>query len=458
MSLQDIDLVGRAVARQRESLYRRTLVLADAIAMGIAMFLCFEVLGVDRLEPWAALAPLCLVIAAKAAGLYDRDELVLRRSTVDELPNLAQLSVLVAFVAWIGESIIISGELGKDQAAGFFALLLVLLFIGRWTARRISAIEAPPERCLVIGDVDHFDRLRDKLGGHRHIALVARVPLAEVVLDFGVLIDAANEKRIERLIIAPPVVGLHEETLNLIRAAKATGLRVSIIPNILDVVGSAVEFDELPGLTLLGVKPFGLSRSSLALKRGFDVCGATAALVLFGPVMLAAALAIRLESRGPVLFRQTRIGREGRQFTIFKFRTMVDGADAMRADLAGLNEAPDGLFKIDKDPRVTRIGRLLRKTSLDELPQLLNVLHGKMSLVGPRPLVADEDELVTGFARQRLMLTPGMTGAWQVAGSARVPFAEMVKIDYLYVATWSLWSDVKVLIHTVPYMLARRGQ
>ena len=116
-----------------------------------------------------------------------------------------------------------------------------------------------------------------------------------------------------------------------------------------------------------------------------------------------------------------------------------------------------GLFKIADDPRVTRIGRLLRRTSLDELPQLLNVLAGDMSLVGPRPLVVDEDERITGYDRRRLALTPGMTGHWQIAGSARVPLAEMVKIDYLYVAGWSLWSDLKILLRTVPYMLSRRG-
>jgi exopolysaccharide biosynthesis polyprenyl glycosylphosphotransferase len=457
-SLRDAHLVGKEVAKQREALYRRSLVLADAMAMAIAMFLCFEVIGADRLRPWAVLAPLVLVVAAKVAGLYDRDEIVLRRSTVDELPKLAQLAAVACLVAWIGETALVFGRLGKDQAVGFFLLLLVGLFVGRWTARRLSAKVAPRERCLVIGDTDHFDRLHEKLRGHCHIELVSRLPLATVVHDIGLLIDQANEHRIERLVIAPPVVGLHEETMNLIRAAKATGLRVSIIPSVLDVVGSAVEFDELPGLTLLGVKRFGLSRSSLALKRGLDVAGSTVALLIFGPFMLAAAAAIKLDSPGPVLFRQTRVGREGQRFEIFKFRTMVDGADAMRSQLAHLNEAQDGLFKIGNDPRLTRYGRFLRRTSLDELPQLLNVLRGEMSLVGPRPLVIDEDERVTGFARQRLMLTPGMTGEWQIAGSARVPFVEMVKIDYLYVASWSLWSDIKVLMRTVPYMLARRGQ
>jgi lipopolysaccharide/colanic/teichoic acid biosynthesis glycosyltransferase len=151
------------------------------------------------------------------------------------------------------------------------------------------------------------------------------------------------------------------------------------------------------------------------------------------------------------------MGQGNVPFEMFKFRTMVDGADAHKKALRGRNEAKGGLFKIQNDPRVTRVGRLLRRTSLDELPQLLNVLRGEMALVGPRPLVIDEDRLVEGWQRRRLQLTPGMTGLWQIFGSARIPLNEMVKIDYLYGANWSLWLDVKILLRTVPFVLGRRG-
>jgi lipopolysaccharide/colanic/teichoic acid biosynthesis glycosyltransferase len=169
------------------------------------------------------------------------------------------------------------------------------------------------------------------------------------------------------------------------------------------------------------------------------------------------AVAIKLISPGPVFFRQRRMGKDNVPFEMLKFRTMVDGAEYHKPALMDRNEAGGGLFKIQDDPRVTRVGRLLRRTSLDELPQLFNVIRGDMALVGPRPLVIDEDSQIEGWRRRRLLLTPGMTGLWQVFGSARIPMNEMVKIDYLYGANWSLWLDVKVLLRTVPFVLGRRG-
>ncbi len=173
--------------------------------------------------------------------------------------------------------------------------------------------------------------------------------------------------------------------------------------------------------------------------------------------MVTIALVIRLTSPGPALFRQMRVGRDGHTFEMLKYRSMHVGADARKAELFARNEA-DGLFKIADDPRITRVGRFLRKTSLDELPQLVNVLRGQMSLVGPRPLVVDEDRRVEGWYRRRLYLTPGITGDWQIFGAARVPLREMVMIDYLYVSNWSLWADIKILLRTIPCVIGRRGQ
>jgi lipopolysaccharide/colanic/teichoic acid biosynthesis glycosyltransferase len=188
-----------------------------------------------------------------------------------------------------------------------------------------------------------------------------------------------------------------------------------------------------------------------------DIVAATIGLVSLAPLLLMLGLAVKLDSRGPVLFRQRRIGRRGERFDMFKFRSMVPDAERIKRELHDRNEAEGGLFKITDDPRVTRVGRWLRQASLDELPQLFNVLKGEMSLVGPRPLVPDEDQLIEGWQRRRLAVKPGMTGLWQIFGSSRIPMNEMVKIDYLYGANWSIWLDLKILLRTIPYIVHRRG-
>jgi lipopolysaccharide/colanic/teichoic acid biosynthesis glycosyltransferase len=209
-------------------------------------------------------------------------------------------------------------------------------------------------------------------------------------------------------------------------------------------------------LPLLSVRRIGLSRSSQLVKRVFDFAGSLLAVLLLSPVLLVIVLAIKLDSPGPVLFRQRRVGLNDKTFSMWKFRTMLVGAEEQQDSLRHLNEAV-GLFKIGADPRITRVGRFLRPMSLDELPQLVNVLRGEMSLVGPRPLVSEEDQRIEGWRRRRLHLTPGMTGQWQVLGSARIPLDEMSRIDYLYVTNWSLWLDIKILLRTVAYIAARKG-
>jgi lipopolysaccharide/colanic/teichoic acid biosynthesis glycosyltransferase len=234
-------------------------------------------------------------------------------------------------------------------------------------------------------------------------------------------------------------------------------MRVSLLPRLLEVVGSSVEVDDVDGIAMLGMHRYGLSRSSQAVKRAFDILAGGALLLVLSPLLAAIAIAIKLDSRGPVLFRQRRMGRDDVPFEMLKFRTMVDGAEAQKSNLKERNEADGGLSKIKDDPRITRVGAHLRRASLDELPQLLNVLRGDMALVGPRPLVLDEDTMIEGWQRSRLEFPPGMTGPWQVFGSARIPLDEMVKIDYLYGANWSLWLDVKTLLRTVPFVVGRRG-
>ena len=301
-------------------------------------------------------------------------------------------------------------------------------------------------------------RIREKLASSRARAeVVASLPLASEDVAAGDWVGIRRDMRqvvmeldVHRIIIAPTRTDT-THLVDLIRMAKSVGVRVSVLPRIFEVVGSAVEFDDVDGMTMLGVRRFGLSRSSRLLKRAFDLVVGSLGLLAVSPLFLAISLAILVDSRGSIFFGQLRVGREGRHFRILKFRSMVPGAEARKDELRAINEAGDGLFKITNDPRVTRVGRFLRATSLDELPQLINVLRGEMSLVGPRPLVLDEDAQVVGLDRSRLHLTPGMTGPWQVLGT-RVPMQEMVAIDYLYVANWSMWLDLKLLLRTVQHV------
>ena len=445
----------------RDHRYRRLLAYADALAAGLALVLSIVVLGADRLDPTAVIVIPIVVLVSKVIGLYDRDDVLLRKTTLDESPALFQLATLWTLLAFLLGPLLVDGELGREQVAGLWFFLLAFGLLFRAAARHVALRLVPVERCLLVGAAEASHRIALKLqDGHgTRAGVVAWVPLDrghDLASSIHDIEEAIARHDIHRVVLAPQMTD-SEAMLDVVRLVKSAGVKMSVLPRLFEVVGSSVEFDDLNGITVLGVRHFGLTRSSFAVKRALDLAGASLGLLAAGPLMLAIAFAIRFASPGPVLFRQVRVGRDGRRFEIRKFRTMVDGAEAMKAGLRQRNEA-QGLFKIADDPRVTRVGRFLRRTSLDELPQLINVLRGEMSLVGPRPLVVDEDSLVEGWHRRRLHLTPGMTGQWQILGSSRIPLHEMVKIDYLYVANWSFWGDVKILLRTVPYMLRRGGQ
>jgi exopolysaccharide biosynthesis polyprenyl glycosylphosphotransferase len=459
---------GPAASRLRDAIFRRRLLMADAIAVICAFALTTHLPARPPQLMWTSVAGLpILLIGAKLFGLYDRDEALLRKTTLDEAPKLFHLATLCALTVWLAGGLVLTAPLGRSQALLLWLLLAFLLLLARACARMLALQLSPPERCLFIGDDVLARTIRSKLSGHRGVKaeVVAQIALDKVapwsadacskerLAEIG---DLARTLDVHRAIIAPPGADT-SEMLDLVRTLKAVGVRVSIMPRLLEVVGSAVEFDNLYGITVMGVRRFHLTRSSAAVKRAFDLLGGTLGLLVMAPLMLLIAVAIKLDSRGPVFFRQLRVGQYGERFQMLKFRTMVPDAEAMKDSLRELNEAQEGLFKIAEDPRVTRVGRFLRKSALDELPQLLNILKRDMSLVGPRPLVIDEDVHVEGWHRRRLELLPGMTGHWQILGPARVPLREMVAIDYLYVANWSLWTDIKILLRTVPHVMARRG-
>jgi len=453
----------------RESRYRRALLTADAIAI-LGAFVVLSGFTERALQlTWVSVfGLLTLLLAAKTIGLYDRDDALMHKTTLDEAPKLFQLATLGALTAWLaGGFVIHTVILTRAAAMVLWLTLLVLLVLSRAGARTLMLRVLPAERCLFIGDDVSARMIRSKLADHGAIKaeLVGHIDLEDAgswsakafsPQRLAEVRELARQLNVHRAIVAPTSAD-GGEMLDLVRTLKAVGVRVSVLPRLLEVVGSSVEFDDLDGVTLMGVKRFEMSRSSTVVKRAFDLIGASLGLLAVAPVFAVVAVAIKLDSRGPVFFRQLRVGRHGEPFGVFKFRTMVDGADAMKDALRDRNEAQAGLFKIAEDPRVTRVGRLLRKSALDELPQLLNIIRGEMSLVGPRPLVLDEDRHVEGWYRRRLELMPGMTGPWQILGPSRVPLNEMGAMDYLYVANWSLWGDVKILLRTVPHVLARRG-
>ncbi|HTD08303.1 MAG TPA: exopolysaccharide biosynthesis polyprenyl glycosylphosphotransferase, partial [Solirubrobacteraceae bacterium] len=459
---------GPAACMRRDALFRRLLVVADVVAIVGAFLVTVEMSRRSVQLTWAGVAAIpILVICAKLTGLYDRDETLLRKTTLDEAPKLFQLATLCALVAWLTGGLLVRGALDRHEALFLWLALAAGLIMARAVSRAAALHIAPGERCLFIGDELSAETIRSKLTGHGGVKaeVVAHLDLDKVAswstdsfseVRLAEIRDLARTLDVHRAIIAPRSVD-GGEMLNLVRTLKAVGVRVSVLPRLLEVVGSSVEFDDLHGVTVMGVRRFELTRSSAAFKRAFDLLGASLGLLAISPLLIAIAVAVKLDSPGPVFFGQQRVGRHGKRFRMLKFRTMVPDAEAMKESLRDRNEAQEGLFKIAKDPRVTRVGQLLRTSALDELPQLLNIFRGEMSLVGPRPLVIDEDQRIEGWHRRRLELMPGMTGPWQILGPSRVPLKEMVAIDYLYVANWSLWTDIKILLRTVPHVVGRRG-
>jgi exopolysaccharide biosynthesis polyprenyl glycosylphosphotransferase len=453
----------------RDALFRRSLLMADVVAIVGAFVLLAQLSSRSLQLTWVSVfGLLMLLVGIKLFGLYDRDEALLHKTTLDEAPKLFHVATLGALLAWLaGGFVVVGSTLNRHEALLLWLMLLFLLVVVRSTARALVLRVVPAERCLFIGDQASAETIKSKLSGHGGVKaeMVAHLDLDDIdtwsaqafsAQRLSEIRNLARTLDVHRAVVAPGSVDAGE-MLDLVRTLKAIGVKVSVLPRLLEVVGSSVEFDDLHGVMVLGVQRFELARSSAAVKRTFDLVGASLGLLAISPLMIAIAVAIKLDSRGTLFFRQPRVGRYGQHFDMLKFRTMVPHADALKESLRDRNEAQEGLFKIADDPRVTRVGKLLRKSALDELPQLLNIIRGEMSLVGPRPLVIDEDRHVEGWHRRRLELKPGMTGPWQILGPARVPLREMGAIDYLYVANWSLWGDVKILLRTVPHVLGRRG-
>jgi len=459
-----VETPARAAVRRREATYRRLLAAADLVSVAAALLIGVLVIDGHGLTAVVLLGFPAVIVVAKGLGLYDRDQHLLNKTTLEEVPDLFQMTVLTAFALWVLDGLVVQGILSSSGALALCVTLFVCLIATRTLARRVGRRIAPVERCVVLGHEAIAEELVAKLEADRGIA-VEFVPL-EGISD-GRLDDPRRlaevaaflvENEIHRVVLAGTLGDRNREELNpVIGEIKSLGVRISLLPSVSRTGRSSFELDRVDGIALLGSRGYEFSRSSRWLKRAMDLAISGTALAMMAPVLVAIAVAIRLDSSGPVLYRQIRIGRHGQPFEMLKFRTMHERAHERRRTLSHLNQVTGGLFKLDRDPRVTRVGRLLRSFSIDELPQLWNVMRGQMSLVGPRPLITEEDRLIQGWHRQRLALTPGITGYWQVLGSARVPLDEMLRLDYSYVQNWSAWDDVKLLLRTVPLVLRRRG-
>ena len=469
-------------ARGRAWIVTRALVAADIVGLVGAFSFVETFLGsygtsVDRLgqETEFLLFVLTLpvwVATAKLYGLYDRDSARADHSTFDDVVLVFHLITVGAWGLFAAASI--SGVADPDvtKLVVFWASAIVAVTFCRMAARAIVRRRAsfvqnavvlgagpvgqllarkfllhPEYGINVVGFVDSSGRaLGEGLEGLRVLGAPEQLPAIVQLFD------------VDRVVIAFPDYS-EDDTLDLVRSLKDEDVRIDLAPQLAEVIGPTAGIHTVEGFPLLALPSARLSPTSRVLKRAMDIVLAGLGVVALAPLFLAIAIAIKLDSRGPVFFRQVRMGAGERTFNLVKFRTMVRDADQRKAELAHLNVHVAGdprMFKIANDPRVTRVGRILRRYFLDELPQLFNVLRGDMTLVGPRPLILDEDQHVREWARKRLDLKPGMTGLWQVLGRSTIPFEEMVKLDYLYVTTWSLHNDLRLLFRTLP--LIARGE
>ncbi|MCL4473146.1 MAG: sugar transferase [Actinobacteria bacterium] len=423
--------------------------------------------------------PLWLLVFAYY-GVYRREVTRLSISTFDELQ---QTVGALAVGAWLEISYL--QVFGHDAVNGravwlYVALtLLVLIFLlpfGRAVARiSLSFLNPFRTSTLIVGSGEVGRSLIGRLARHKEYGLRVVGFLDTAIVDKpdgeeGVerasvqLLGRPSELRsiIEHYGISRVIIAFtrtpHPLILGIIHECQEMRVDVSIVPRFFEALSPHTEIEDVEGLPILSLPRYSRHRSlARMIKRLIDIVGTILIVTMLSPLLLLVALLIKLDSAGPVFFKQERMGKDHKNFLVYKFRSMDTGAHRKQEELAGQNQASGPIFKMKEDPRVTRVGRVIRRLSIDELPQLINVFKGQMSLVGPRPLPVEEAESCTGTADMRHLVQPGITGLWQILGRSDIPFEEMVQLDYLYVTNWTLKGDIKIILRTVLAIVRKRG-
>jgi exopolysaccharide biosynthesis polyprenyl glycosylphosphotransferase len=462
-----VDTVGR-VARIL------SLLALDFAGVALAIFTALGlkaiVLGhLDATQAYEETKQILAFAYLLTALLFARSGLYAGRGQRPGLTRIVASLFQVAFVALLFA--VISGQRFSSFYIFWGSLVFALLYVPslRYLYERVTGAitraAGHQRRAVLVGTGRHIREVAHALGDapHSRIEVVGFLSLralpANGLRSLGSLDDlegVLEGERVDEVIIADPDFP-QGEAVGLVDRCHRRGVRVRIAPSTMEILIHRAEFVPGESVPLFELKPPVFEGVDFALKRTFDVVGATLLLIALSPLLLAIWVAVRTSSRGPALFHSIRQGIGERPFACLKFRTMYHDAEHRQADLEELNEASGALFKIRDDPRTTPVGRLLRRFSLDELPQLVNVLRGEMSLVGPRPLPERDFEQLDEWHRKRYLVLPGITGLWQVSGRSELDFDDLVHLDFIYLEHWSLALDLTILLKTVPAVLSRRG-
>jgi exopolysaccharide biosynthesis polyprenyl glycosylphosphotransferase len=445
---------GRASPTWRYVLLRRFLACAD-IGAALLATVSLVVLGSGNAGElaWAFFFLPVWIVIAKLLGLYEADGRSLRHLTVDEIPQL----VLWALIGMSGLSLFLQvlppGRPDASSAIVAGSIATVSVVGLRAGTRWLWRLGTPPERVAIVGTADSRRAVKRKLELFSDVHMTVVEERAVVEIERGTPNWLVG---VDRLILAPATL----DELNvgtIIRTVRERGVLLSIVAPGRTVLSAAVGMGRLAELSVLEYRAGDLSRSTLLLKRALDVIGSSIALIVCAPVILVIAVVIKFDSRGGAFFSQLRAGRDGRPFRMHKFRTMVRDAEELLPQLVTVEDLAEPVFKLEHDPRRTRVGRWLRRWSLDELPQLWNTLRGEMSLVGPRP---EELALVERYSpeqRLRLLIKPGMTGPMQVHGRGTLKLEERVAVERDYIENLTLGRDVKILGMTLAAVIRGKG-